>query len=523
VNRSRLGNDAQRPSRTASNGNDASQTAGANAATTQDNANAPIADLTSANTNNGPVSQGNTARTQADGQNANGTTQRNDQLQGGPLVGPPRSQTASNDNATTQGAGAGASASQSNTRAPNAFFDGQDSSNGATRQRNDAATSGVAANGNETSQRNQQGQLAPVVHRPEDNGKDPSQSASNRNVTTQTADATPQTAQSNSNVPFADFSRNVDNGNVDQGNAGTNAANARNRNGTDQANGQVQSTGPLDQSQTAANDNRTTQTASSSGDLRQGNTNWPNGPVAIGDTNSNNGDVSQRNRGSVSGDTQNGNGTRQANGQAQGGGAPAVTQSQSATNRNATDQTGSAAGRAEQSSTRMPSGFGKADSNNGDVEQSNAAAPTAGPRNLNGTQQSNRQRQQGGSAPAAMDQKATNDNQVRQDAPTSASATQQNTASPMADGSQNSNNGNVRQTNPDPGARAVGSNVYATQQSNTQRQPSGAGTAPQEAQKTDQTTQQAPAQATKTQSNEHAPVAGPVSGANNGNVDQRGS
>ena len=73
----------------------------------------------------------------------------------------------------------------------------------------------------------------------------------------------------------------------------------------------------------------------------------------------------------------------------------AVSQTQCATNENETNQTASSEATSEQKNVNVPISVLSADSNNGNVDQSNRGHTTSSAQNNNGTGQSNRQYQKG--------------------------------------------------------------------------------------------------------------------------------
>lgn len=154
-------------------------------------------------------------------------------------------QQATNSNQTNQDADAAAETNQLNVYAPVTVLS-KDSNNGDVEQSNDADTTAVAVNDNETDQSIQQDQEADLgdgdACRKCGSGGAVSQSqeAENDNSTDQDANASAETNQVNVYAPVAVFSKNSNNGDVNQSNEADTTAIAANQNTTDQVIYQLQ-------------------------------------------------------------------------------------------------------------------------------------------------------------------------------------------------------------------------------------------------------------------------------------------
>ena len=292
------------------NQNRTDQDAKADATTQQANVNLPISIL-SWGANGGAVSQGNQADTKAYADNDNGTDQSVDQNQDANVAGSrgtsydapsgagpiAQSQDATNGNETNQHGDADASTKQVNVNAPISILS-WGANGGDVRQHNDGATTAGATNTNGTKQSIDQGQQAQVgggsgSKGSWDNGGavDQSQDATNGNETNQHGDADASTKQVNVNAPISILSWGANGGAVSQGNQADTKAFAKNVNTTDQgvdqyqraqAGGAGHGSGAIDQDQSAANDNRTDQSADAKSTTEQKNVNAPLALLAFG-------------------------------------------------------------------------------------------------------------------------------------------------------------------------------------------------------------------------------------------------
>ena len=279
------------------NQNRTDQDAKAGATTQQANVNLPISIL-SWGSNGGAVSQGNQADTKAYADNDNGTDQSVDQNQDANVAGSrgtsddgPRcwtiaqSQDAANERQRDEPArDAYVSTKQVNVNAPISILS-WGANGGDVRQHNDGATTAGATNTNATKQSIDQG------HRPRPPGvrvrgttvaPSTSRRTTNGNETNQHGDADASTKQVNVNAPISILSWGANGGAVSQGNQADTKAFAKNVNTTDQgvdqyqrvqAGGAGHGSGAIDQDQSAANDNRTDQSADAKSTTEQKNVN----------------------------------------------------------------------------------------------------------------------------------------------------------------------------------------------------------------------------------------------------------
>ncbi len=132
------------------------------------------------------------------------------------------------------------------------------------------------------------------------------QAVVNQNETTQTADSSATSQQTNINAPVSILSSGSNDGDVQQSNNANTSASSQNSNSTDQGNEGGQ----------GSNSNKTDQTAESSATNRQTNI---NAPVSILSSGSNDGDVHQSNNANTRASSQNSNTTDQGNGESKGG------------------------------------------------------------------------------------------------------------------------------------------------------------------------------------------------------------
>jgi hypothetical protein len=376
----------------ATNANTTDQSSSANAETSQLNVNAPISIL-SYGSNNGDVNQSNDASTTAVAVNQNETDQWIGQGQaastGGGSCDPcgggdvSQEQDGSNENETHQGAEANAETHQVNVNAPIAILS-HGSNNGDVNQSNEASTTAVAGNQNETNQGVSQDQWASSGGSEHGcggcgngGGITQTQTGSNENGTSQEADANATTEQENWNVPVSILSfgggdhgscDNVKDGgcggtkpdcgcsgdhrhdqsDVTQSNDATTTAVAGNQNATWQS---------VDQSQDA--------TSEGSGECcptPRGHDGWDKGKSKDGRC----GCAGWKDHEKVDG----------------------IHQSQDGSNSNATDQAASATAGTEQKNVNAPFSFGSLGSGGGDVDQTNSADTTAKAFNSNATAQS---------------------------------------------------------------------------------------------------------------------------------------
>jgi hypothetical protein len=423
----------------ATNTNTTDQTATANAETTQVNVNAPIAIL-SPGANNGDVDQSNTADTNATAGNSNTTDQSTTQDQdattssgcgscGGGSVS--QDQSGENTNDTYQDAEANATTNQYNVNAPISVLspgaNGSSCSNscggsgGDVNQSNDANTSAWAGNSNQTTQTVDQSQDATAAGSGfcgcESPSIEQSQTGTNDNKTDQNATANAETTQVNVNAPIAILSPGANNGDVNQSNQADTDATAYNGNSTDQSIWQDQDAvvrgdgcgtchdggGSISQDQTGENTNDTYQDATANASTEQKNFNVP---VAILSPGANGGDVNQSNDATTTAWAGNSNETDQSIDQGQHaviggcgcGGAGSITQSQDGTNDNSTDQDATANATTEQKNYNVPIAIlspACGCHGGGDVNQSNDATTTSWAGNSNSTSQSVNQDQDG--------------------------------------------------------------------------------------------------------------------------------
>ena len=207
-------------------------------------------------------------------------------------------QSGTNQNRTDQDAKADATTQQANVNLPISILSGG-ANGGAVSQGNQADTKAYADNDNGTDQSVDQNQDANVAgsrgtshdaHR----GAGPiaqSQDATNGNETNQQSDANASTKQVNVNAPISILSWGANGGAVSQGNQADTKAFAKNVNTTDQGVDQYQraqsggsghGAGAIDQNQSAANDNRTDQSADAKSTTEQKNVNAPLALLAFG-------------------------------------------------------------------------------------------------------------------------------------------------------------------------------------------------------------------------------------------------
>ena len=357
-----------------------------------------------------------------------------------------QTQTGSNTNDTDQSSDAYAETSQVNVNAPISILS-WNSNNGDVTQSNDATTTAVAANDNETAQWIDQGQSAST----DGSSCDPcggsgdisqSQDGSNSNETTQSSSADASTSQVNVNAPISILSWGSNNGDVTQSNSADTTAVAANQNDTTQGIAQDQwafaggsggsdcgcrkdgDGGDVSQSQNASNSNSTSQDADATASTEQENVNAPYSDGSVGDAcgcqpsdhsvqdgcgcfGSHGDDVTQTNGASTTAVAANGNGTWQSIGQTQqaatggsdgsyGSGVPCtcdpvhanggdISQSQNGSNTNGTDQTANADASTSQENANEP--YSKRSFGGGDVTQGNGASTTAQALNGNATGQ----------------------------------------------------------------------------------------------------------------------------------------
>src|SRR5919109_1909016 len=423
----------------ATNTNTTDQDATPNAEPTQFNVNTPIAIL-SPGANSGDVNQSNTADTSATAVNGNTTDQSVTQDQDGATSGGcgscgdgsvSQDQSGENSNHTDQDAEANAETNQYNVNAPISILspgangsscDPCGGSGGDVNQSNDADTSAWAGNSNETTQTVDQSQDGTVAGSGfcgcEAPSIEQSQTGTNDNSTDQDATANAETTQVNVNAPVAILSPGANSGDVTQSNQADTNATAYNGNTTDQSVGQVQHAavrgdgcgtcnaggGSISQDQSGENTNDTDQDATANASTEQKN--W-NTPIAILSPGANSGDVNQSNDATTTAWAGNSNETDQSIDQAQdavlvgcgcfGGGS--ISQAQDATNDNRTDQDAAANATTEQKNVNAPiailspsCGCG---GGGGDVNQSNTATTNAWAGNWNSTSQSVNQEQAG--------------------------------------------------------------------------------------------------------------------------------
>jgi hypothetical protein len=243
------------------------------------------------------------------------------------------SQSAGNDNHTSQNATSEATTKQFNVNAPISVFS-VGSNNGDVKQGNDASTSARSSNENGTSQGLDQHQSV------EGRGNgDVSQDGRNSNSTSQNASSEATTKQVNINAPISVFSVGSNNGDVKQSNDADTKASSTNQNWTDQSLDQHQqvdgngsskpghdygrygrsdanngSSHDGDISQSGKNENSTNQNAESTAKTEQKNVNVPISLFSVG---SNGGDVHQGNSANTQASSSNQNGTQQWLGQTQ--------------------------------------------------------------------------------------------------------------------------------------------------------------------------------------------------------------
>jgi hypothetical protein len=345
-----------------------------------------------------------------------------------------QTQTATNTNTTDQTADSSAETYQVNVNAPISILS-YGSNNGDVDQSNNADTTAVSYNGNDTGQSIGQGQTASTGDGsscdPCDGGGSISQDqeGSNSNETTQEANSEATTTQVNVNAPIAILSANSNNGDVNQSNEADTTAYSGNSNSTAQGVTQDQGAttdgsgdgcgcgadgGAITQSQDGSNSNSTDQTADSTASTEQWNVNVPISVLSHG---SNNGDVQQSNEADTTAWSSNQNATGQSIDQSQsasagGSGCDAcgsggdISQNQSGSNENSTHQEAISEATTEQKNLNLPIsvlGFGGhscgcSGSSGGDVTQSNDADTTAYSGNVNATEQAIGQSQEANSA-----------------------------------------------------------------------------------------------------------------------------
>ena len=241
------------------------------------------------------------------------------------------------------------------------------------------------------------------------------QDATNTNTTDQTATANASTTQYNVNAPIAILSPGANSGDVNQSNTADTSATAVNSNTTDQSVWQDQAgttsggcgscDGSISQDQSGENSNDTTQDADANASTTQYNVNAPVAILSPGANGSScdpcggsGGDVNQSNDATTTAWAGNQNDTTQTVGQSQdatvaGSGfcgceAPSIEQSQTGTNDNSTDQTATANAETTQVNVNAPIAILSPGANNGDVSQSNQADTNATAYNGNETDQS---------------------------------------------------------------------------------------------------------------------------------------
>ena len=132
------------------------------------------------------------------------------------------------------------------------------------------------------------------------------QTVVNQNETTQTADSSATSEQTNINAPVSILSSGSNDGDVQQSNNANTSASSQNSNSTNQGS----------QGGQGSNSNKTDQTAESSATNEQTNI---NAPVSILSAGSNDGDVHQSNNANTRASSQNSNTTNQGNEKSQGG------------------------------------------------------------------------------------------------------------------------------------------------------------------------------------------------------------
>ena len=242
------------------------------------------------------------------------------------------------------------------------------------------------------------------------------QDATNTNTTDQTAETNAETNQYNVNAPIAILSPGANSGDVDQSNTAETSATAGNTNTTDQSVTQDQTGtasggcgscggGSVSQDQSGDNSNDTTQDSEANATTNQYNVNAPisiQSPGANGSScdpcGGSGGDVNQSNDADTSAWAGNSNETTQTVDQSQdatvaGSGfcgceAPSIQQSQTGTNDNSTAQTATANAETNQYNVNAPIAILSPGANNGDVDQSNQADTDATAYNGNSTDQS---------------------------------------------------------------------------------------------------------------------------------------
>ena len=207
-------------------------------------------------------------------------------------------QSGTNQNRTDQDAKADATTQQANVNLPISILSGG-ANGGAVSQGNQADTKAYADNDNGTDQSVDQNQDANVAgsrgtSHDAHSGAGPiaqSQDATNGNETNQQSDADASTKQVNVNAPISILSWGANGGAVSQGNQADTKAFAKNVNTTDQgvdqyqraqAGGSGHGAGAIDQNQSAANDNRTDQSADAKSTTEQKNVNAPLALLAFG-------------------------------------------------------------------------------------------------------------------------------------------------------------------------------------------------------------------------------------------------
>ena len=194
-------------------------------------------------------------------------------------------QEATNNNTNDQTANPSAETNQVNVYAPVAVL-AKDSNNGKVDQSNEAETTVIASNDNDTEQSIDQDQTAGdgCGKCGSEGGVSQSQTAENNNTNDQTANPSAETNQVNVHAPVAVLSKDSNNGKVDQSNEAETTVIASNDNDTEQSIDQDQtagdgrdgcgkcgSEGGVSQSQTAENNNTNEQTANPSATTNQSN------------------------------------------------------------------------------------------------------------------------------------------------------------------------------------------------------------------------------------------------------------
>ena len=247
------------------------------------------------------------------------------------------------------------------------------------------------------------------------------QDATNTNTTDQTATANAETTQVNVNAPIAILSPGANSGDVTQSNTADTTATAGNTNTTDQSVWQDQTGivsggcgscggGSISQDQSGENTNDTTQDSEANASTTQYNVNAPIAILSPGAGGSScdpcggsGGDVNQSNDATTTAWAGNQNDTTQTVGQSQdatvaGSGfcgceGPSIAQTQIGTNDNTTDQNATANAETTQVNVNAPIAILSPGANSGAVTQSNQADTNATAYNGNTTDQSIWQKQ----------------------------------------------------------------------------------------------------------------------------------